>query len=211
MNSRWSFVLPLAVAQLVSWGSLYYAFAVIAEPMGTEMGWSKPEVTGALSAGLAATGFASLIAGRLIDTHGGRVLMTIGSIGAAILLLVWSQVRELWQLYAIWIAMGVIFSTVLYEPIFAVMTRELKSDYRLGINLITLLGGLASTAFIPLTHWLEEWSGWRQALFVIAGLQVPFGILIHWFTLKNSGNEVASVRAPKLRGRVGEAMKLPVF
>jgi MFS family permease len=211
MNFRWNFVLPLALAQLVSWGSLYYAFAVIAGPMGAEMGWSKPAVTGALSAGLAATGFASLIAGRVIDIHGGRVLMTAGSFGAALLLLVWSQVRDLWQLYAIWIAMGAIFSTVLYEPVFAVMARELKNDYRRGIIVITLLGGLASTVFIPLTHLLEEWFGWRQALIVLAGLQVPFGILIHWFTLKNGGSETASVKAPKLRGRVGEAMKRPVF
>ena len=211
MRFRWGFVLPLAFAQLVSWGSLYYAFAVIAGPMGAEMGWSKPAVTGALSAGLAATGFASLIAGRVIDIHGGRVLMTTGSIGAALLLLTWSQVRELWQLYAIWIAMGAVFSTVLYEPVFAVMARELKNDYRRGIIVITLLGGLASTVFIPLTHWLADSLGWRQALIVLAGLQAPFGILIHWLTLKRGDGEVVAVKTPKLRGRVGGAMKKPVF
>ena len=42
MKFRWGLVLPLAVAQLVSWGSLYYAFAVIAGPMAVEMGWSRP-------------------------------------------------------------------------------------------------------------------------------------------------------------------------
>ena len=30
MKFRWGFVLPLAFAQLVSWGSLYYSFAVLA-------------------------------------------------------------------------------------------------------------------------------------------------------------------------------------
>ena len=54
---RWSFVLSLAVAQLVSWGSLYYSFAVLSLPMAGEMGWSRAEVSGALSAGLAATGW----------------------------------------------------------------------------------------------------------------------------------------------------------
>ena len=126
MRFRWSFVLPLAVAQLVSWGSLYYAFAVIAGPMSAEMGWSRPAVNGALSFGLVATGFTSLIAGRIIDGIGGRILMTLGSIGAAILLFAWSQVTELWHLFAIWIAMGAVFSTVLYEPVFTVMARELS-------------------------------------------------------------------------------------
>ena len=62
MGFRWGFVLPLAFAQLVSWGSLYYAFAVIAGPMAAEMGWSSPAINGALSAGLAATGVASFFA-----------------------------------------------------------------------------------------------------------------------------------------------------
>ena len=80
--------------------------------------------------------------------------MTAGSIAAALLLLAWSQVTELWQLYAVWIAMGATFSCVLYEPVFAVMARELKDDYRRGI-ITHALGGLASTAFIPLTQFLS--------------------------------------------------------
>ncbi|HLF21988.1 MAG TPA: MFS transporter, partial [Aestuariivirga sp.] len=89
---RWGFVLPLAFAQLVSWGSLYYSFAVISGPMGAELGWSKPAVSGALSLGLAMTGIASFFAGRAIDRYGGRHLMTAGSIAATVLLLVWSQI-----------------------------------------------------------------------------------------------------------------------
>jgi MFS family permease len=95
---RWGFVLPLAFAQLVSWGSLYYSFAVISGPMGAELGWSKPAVSGALSLGLAMTGIASFFAGRAIDRYGGRHLMTAGSIAATVLLLVWSQIGSLWQL-----------------------------------------------------------------------------------------------------------------
>ena len=195
MKFRWGFVLPLAVAQLVSWGSLYYAFAVIAGPMAAEMGWSSPAINGALSAGLAATGFASFFAGRVIDAYGGRALMTAGSVAAALLLLAWSQVTELWQLYAVWIAMGATFSCVLYEPVFAVMARELKDDYRRGIITITLLGGLASTAFIPLTQFLVDISDWRQALVVLAAIQIPFGILVHWFVLGSTSGTVAVTKA----------------
>lgn len=211
MIFRWRFVLPLALAQLVSWGSLYYAFAVVSEPMTAEMGWSKTAVNGALSAGLVATGFASLIAGRLIDAYGGRLLMTLGSISAAALLLAWSQVDGLWQLYAVWIAMGAVFSMVLYEPVFAVMARELKDDYRRGIVIITLLGGFASTVFIPLTHFLVEMAGWRQALVILAAMQLPFGILIHWFTLASGSSKPGSLKAQPPRGRVKDAMAQPIF
>ena len=211
MKFRWDFVLPLAVAQLVSWGSLYYAFAVIAGPMGKEMGWSSPAINGALSAGLAATGFASFFSGRIIDAYGGRALMTAGSMAAALLLLAWSRVTELWQLYAVWIAMGAIFSCVLYEPVFAVMARELKEDYRRGITTITLLGGLASTAFIPFTQYLVDVSDWRQALQVLAAMQIPFGILIHLHVLGSSRETAAVTKAAVPAGRVRRAIAKPVF
>ena len=211
MKFRWGFVLPLAVSQLVSWGSLYYAFAVISGPMASEMGWSKPSVDGALSAGLVATGLASFVAGRVIDVYGGRLLMTAGSIAAAILLLAWSQITELWQLFAVWIAIGSVFTMVLYEPVFAVMARELKNDYRRGIITITLLGGLASTVFIPLTHYLVQSFGWRHALEVLAALQIPFGVAIHWFVLADSAPSVVAIKTEAQQGRVRRAMGQPVF
>jgi predicted MFS family arabinose efflux permease len=211
MKFRWGLVLPLAAAQLVSWGSLYYAFAVIAGPMAAEMGWSRPAINGALSAGLAATGLASFFAGRAIDAYGGRVLMTAGSIAAALLLLAWSQVSQLWQLYAVWIAMGAVFSTVLYEPVFAVMARELREDYRRGIITITLLGGLASTAFIPLTQFLVDVVDWRRALMILAAIQVPFGILIHWFVLRNSSARAVVAKEALPPRRVRKALATLVF
>jgi len=211
MKFRWNFVLPLAVTQLVSWGSLYYAFAVIAEPMSAELGFSKAGVNGALSAGLLATGLASPFAGRIIDAHGGRMLMTIGSVIAAVLLFAWSQVSSLWQLFAIWIFMGAAFSAVLYEPVFAVMARELKDDYRRGIITITLFGGLASTVFIPLTHVLTDNLGWRHALQILALLQIPFGVAVHWLVLKGDAGAAATSRPVVAKDRVRRAMAQPIF
>lgn len=211
MKFRWRFVLPLAISQLVSWGSLYYAFAVISGPMAAEMGWSKTSVDGALSVGLVSTGLASFVAGRVIDVYGGRLLMTAGSAAAALLLLAWSQITELWQLFAVWIAIGGVFTMVLYEAVFAVMARELKDDYRRGIITITLLGGLASTVFIPLTHYLVEAVGWRHALEVLAALQIPFGIAIHWFVLAGSAPTLVVSKSAIPHRRVRKAMAQPVF
>ena len=59
-------VLALALAQLVAWGTFYYAFAILMTPMGAELGWSKAEMNGALSLGLAVTGLAAFGAGRWI-------------------------------------------------------------------------------------------------------------------------------------------------
>ena len=42
----WTIVWTLAVTETVSWGILYYAFAVFLVPMQTELGWSTPRSPG---------------------------------------------------------------------------------------------------------------------------------------------------------------------
>ncbi|MGH8430270.1 MAG: MFS transporter, partial [Solimonas sp.] len=168
----WLRVVALAFSQLVAWGTLYYAFAVITGPMGAETGWTKPEMNGALSVGLAVSGIAAYSVGRWIDRHGGRGLMTAGAVLGALSLVLWSLITELWQLYAVWILIGIASAMTLYEAAFAVTVRMIPGNYRRGITAITLLGGLASTVFIPLTHWLCQSLEWRQALLVLAVIEL---------------------------------------
>jgi MFS family permease len=210
----WLLVLALALAQLVAWGTLYYAFAILINPMGAEFGWSSAEMSGALSSGLGVTGISSYGVGRWIDRHGGRGLMALGSLLGAALLALWSQITELWQLYAIWCGMGVARAMVLYDPVFAVVARVLPADYRRAITTITLLGGLASTVFIPLTQELVEISGWRHALLILALIELPLCAGIPWVLLR--GREAAVPPMHPLKGNLGvggvsRAVRHPVF
>ncbi|MGH6930476.1 MAG: MFS transporter, partial [Dongiaceae bacterium] len=120
-------------------------------------------------------------------------LMTVGSLIGAALLVLWSQVTALWQLYAIWVGIGLVSATVLYEPVFAVVARVLPNEYRRAITTITLLGGLASTAFIPLTQGLVDNLGWRHALLVLAAIELPLCAGIPWLLLR--GREIRPMAA----------------
>jgi hypothetical protein len=59
----WTFVAALSVAQLVSWGTLFYAFALFMDPMIQDLGWSRPETTAAFSLGLRASGLGAVPVG----------------------------------------------------------------------------------------------------------------------------------------------------
>ncbi len=210
----WALVLALALAQLVAWGTLYYAFAILMTPMGVEFGWSKTAMNGALSLGLAVTGLASFATGRWIDRHGGRTLMALGSLLGAVLLMLWSQITQLWQLYAIWVGIGAVCATVLYDPVFAVVARAFAADYRRAITTITLLGGLASTVFIPVTQGLVEIFGWRHTLLVLALIELPICAAIPWLLLRGRETAVAAAAAStesRRVGVVGRAMRQPVY
>jgi MFS family permease len=179
----WPFVAALSVAQLVSWGTLFYAFALFMDPMIRDLGWSRPETTAAFSLGLLASGLGAVPVGRLIDLGHGRAVMTGGSIAAALLFAAWSRIESYPAFVLIWIGLGLTMSALLYDAGFGVLQRRLGSRSRRGIVVMTLLGGLASTVFIPLTHVLVETLGWRDALLALAACIAGFGVTIHWFVI----------------------------
>jgi hypothetical protein len=80
----------LAVAQLVSWGSIYYAFSLFVVPMESAMGWSRTATNAALSIGLLVSGLAAYPVGTWIDHGHGRRVMVLGSVLAAAMLALWS-------------------------------------------------------------------------------------------------------------------------
>jgi MFS family permease len=175
----WVMVWTLAVAQVISWGSLYYAFSLFVVPMRETLGWSRPLLNGALSLGLLATGAVAFPVGAWIDRHGGRSVMTLGSLLGGLLLLAWAQVETPWAFYLIWALIGASLAGVLYEPAFAVITATFGLDARRAITALTLVGGFASTVFMPLTQLLIATVGWRQALLILGGLNLAVCLPLH--------------------------------
>lgn len=165
-KGRW-FITGLGVGQIVSWGTFFYAFPLIAEPMSRELALSKPEVYAAASIGLACAGLASYPVGTAIDRGQGRAVMAFGSALGGLLFMAWSQVTSLWVFYALFAGIGVVQAMTLYEPAFAIVARRFREDARGGITALTLWGGFASTVFVPLTQLLVDQFGWRQALIVL--------------------------------------------
>ena len=186
----WRIAGALAVTETVSWGVLYYAFAVFLVPMQEELGWSRTAMTGAYSLGLLASGLAAPLVGRWLDRHGPRGLMTLGSALGTMLVLAWASVEDLWAFYLVWAGVGLAMSATLYEPAFAVLARWFERDRGRALLLVTLAGGLASTIFLPLSAWLIEARGWRGALLVLAGILALFTVLPHALVLRRGPEDL---------------------
>jgi MFS family permease len=172
-------VWTLAVAQVISWGTLFYAFSLFVLPMQESLGWSRPLLNGALSLGLLCTSVVAFPVGAWIDRYGGRGVMTLGSLIGGLLLLAWAQVETPWVFYLLWVLIGVSMAGVLYEPAFAVITAVFGPDARRGITALTLVGGFASTVFMPLTQLLIGAVGWRNTLLVLGGLNLTVCLPLH--------------------------------
>lgn len=179
IRSRTSFFLGLS--QLVSWGVTYYLIGAFGELIIVDLNWSRVVVYGGFSAALVVMGLSSPAVGRLIDRHGGRWVMTIGSITSALGCAALAAVHTVPAYYGAWVLLGVAMRCNLYDAAFATLARIGGPTAKRPISHITLLGGLASTVFWPIGHALAAAWGWRVAVACYAGfalLTVPLNLAI---------------------------------
>jgi len=200
----------------VAWGTVYYAFSLFVMPMERELGWSRASTNAALSLGLLVSGLAAYPVGKWIDHGYGREVLTAGSLLATIMLVLWSQAGSLVMLFAAWIGLGVAMAATLYDPVFAILTRNYPGSFRTKITLVTLVAGFASTAFIPLTQGLIDYLGWRHALLSLAAINCCVCLPIHWTALHDGAisatTTVSNTRIKAANSEsVSRALRTPVF
>jgi len=213
---RWEIVAALSVTETVSWGILYYAFAVFLLPMQRDLGFSAAELTGAFSVALLVSGAAGIAVGRHLDRHSPRALMTLGSIAGTGLVLALSQVDGLVALYAIWVALGLVMAAVLYEPAFTVLAKHFDepSERRRAMTAMTLVAALASFIFMPLAQALVDAHGWRDALVMLAAILAVVTVPLHALVLRPPARSPAASTPPDAPGPsigAGEALRSPPF
>jgi len=199
----------LATGQLISWGSLFYAFSLFVGPLEQAYGWSKTAINGALTAGLLTLAASAPLVGAWIDRRGARGVMALGSLAGGLLLIAWSQVDSLPALYAVMIGLGAVLAATLYDPAFAVIASRFGADYRRAITLVTLVGGLASTVFMPLTQGFIVWFGWREALLLLAACNLAICLPLHALLLGPRDGRAAA--AATSAGRLGPTLRRPAF
>lgn len=174
----------LCVTEIVSWGLLYYTFPVLAPTITAGTGWPPVAVTAAFSAALVVSALVGVPVGRIIDRHGPRWIMTAGSILGVLALVVVATAPSLLVFVTGWVLAGAAMAGVLYPPAFAAITGWFTTGRLGALATLTLVAGLASTVFAPLTASVSALVGWREtylwAAVVLAVLTIP----AHGFLLR---------------------------
>lgn len=177
-------VIVLSVTEITSWGVLYYAFPVLATTIVRDTGWSTPAVTAAFSASQIVAAALGILAGRVIDHCGPRVLMTGGSMLAVPAVLTIAYAPTYGVFLTGWVLAGVSMAAVLYPPAFAALTHWGGTGRVAALTTLTLVAGLASTVFAPLTAVLNARLDWRETYLVLAVVLALVTIPTHWFGLR---------------------------
>ncbi len=159
--------LTLAISQLVSWGVLFYGFAVAAPAITDDTGWSDGVVSGAFALGLLIAGVGAPPIARALARFDPRLVLTTGSIVGMLGVLTFATAPNPVVLYLAWIVIGGAMAATLYEPAMAVLVALDPARRHRTLAVVTVAGGLASTVFAPLAGWLVAALGWRHALAVL--------------------------------------------
>ncbi|MGD9507726.1 MAG: MFS transporter [Geminicoccaceae bacterium] len=172
-------VTVLGLTQILAWGSSYYLLAVLAPAIATDTGWPLAWIVGGLSVGLIAAGLVSPRVGRTIERHGGRPVLA-ASAGLFALGLSGLAVAPALPAYlAAWLGLGLAMGAGLYDAAFATLGRLYGQRARQPITILTLFGGLASTACWPLSAYLVASLGWRASCLVYAALHLAVALPLY--------------------------------
>lgn len=205
-------LVALCVTEVVSWGVLYYAFPVALTSITTDTGWSASATTAAFSAGLVVSALAGVPVGRWLDRFGPRRVMTAGSVLAVPALGAVALAPGYWWFLAAWLLVGAAMAAVFYQAAFAALTRWYGPDRVRALTALTLVAGLASTVFAPVTAVLLEHLSWRTTYLLLAAVLAVVTIPLHALALTPPWRPVAvGAGVPHRRVDVGAVVRSPGF
>ncbi|SMR81264.1 Predicted arabinose efflux permease, MFS family [Aliiroseovarius halocynthiae] len=191
--------IALGITQIMGYGTLMYAYAVLLPHMADDLGLSLSSAFGILSLGLFFGGAVAPVSGALVDRFGGRWVMTTGSALAGISVMSLGFVQNTYGLFAAILCAEAAGMMVLYNVAFASVARlDLRVPTKKSISVITLFGGVASTIFWPITLWLYNWQGWQATWFILGMAYVLVCVPLHFFTLARPMTDAGTTNQAEL-------------
>ncbi|QIE54007.1 MFS transporter [Pikeienuella piscinae] len=174
-------ILGLAVAETLVWAGLFYTFPILLLRWEGDFGWGRDVVALGFTLALGVSALSAPIAGRVIDSGRGALMLPVAALFGGVFLVALSLVESQAGFFALWALIGAANAFCLYEPCFAFLTRVKGAEARGPITLVTLVAGFASTIAFPLADVIADAAGWRAALRVFAALVILVAApLFYW-------------------------------
>jgi MFS family permease len=184
-------VAALGTTQTIAWASSYYLPAILGAPIADALHLPDSVFFGLFSGALLLSAAVGPSIGRLIDRHGGRVLLACSNLVIAAGLVILALADGIAGLVIAWTVLGVGIGMGLYDPAFAALTWLYGREARSSITGITLIAGFASTIGWPMTAVFLHEFGWRPACLIWAGLNILLAAPLNLLSIPRHGTPAA--------------------
>jgi MFS family permease len=202
---RWVVVFALAAITNVGYGTIFYSFSILLGEDAAVGEFDRTLLSGALGLGVIVSGALAPIVGTLCDVTGSRRVFFAGAVLGSAGLAAFSRATEGWQVLAAWaLLVGPAMACTFYEPAYVTIDQWFAGrSTGTAIGVLTLLGGLSATIFIPLSQSLVENSGWRDATLILAAVLLAIVGALALVFLKDRPREEARRETLDLKGTYG--------
>lgn len=162
-------IVVLGLGQVVAFASSYYLLGVLADPVADALDVPVAWLFVALTGAFLISAVLSPLAGRWIDEHGGREVLSLSSLAfAAALIVLGLAPHPAIALLAI-LALGPGMGLGLYSAAFAVLAGVHGKAARGPITAVSLIGAAGGAVGWPASVLLVDALGWRGACLAWAG------------------------------------------
>ena len=193
-------VWTLALISTAGYGALYYAQPLLGVATEHALGWSRAQTSLTFTLALLTNAALAPLVGHRLDRFGGRSLISGGALLGAVALLGMSLTTNYLAFVLCWLLAGVGMTLTFYEAVFTVVGQQFQGAARTRATLsVTLIAGLASSIFVPLTTVFLGRGGLATALQGLAGVLLFVAILGACVLPKTSGASMVRLGAVPAR------------
>lgn len=220
----WIILAGSVLAMAVGSGVSFWAFGLYVDPLESEFGWSRAEVSAGFSASLAISGLSGPFIGRWVDARGPRSAILIGATMTSLTYLLLATTSSLWQWF-LYLSINAVFRQLMFFiPFQALISRWFDKKRGMALGILGTGFSLGGFVVLAMNVAIEEF-GWDGSFVftavVVLVLYIPLTLVI----LRNNpadvgayidgeSHEAAEVRraAGPLRGMtMQQAIKTPLF
>ncbi len=165
----WAIIVASALVMFGFWGASG-SFGVFLKPIEDELGLTRAMVSGAMSTVSGVSGLIGIIAGRLTDKYGARMLIIIGALVGGSGYLFMYRAHALWELYLYFGVFIGICAGLCWTPVLANVSRRFNEGKRRVMAVGITTGGITIGQMVipPFTAYLIIKNDWRLAYVILA-------------------------------------------
>lgn len=197
----------LGIITISVYGSWYYSFGVLLDPIIADTGWSEPSVAAVFSSSAVIAGLGALGGGWFLDRWGSRLAFSVAALagGGSLLLAAMATTPAVFAVAGA-AGGGVLASLGFYHVTQTAAVRISPDSEDRAIAVLTIWGAFASAIYIPATAWLVTVFDWRVTLAILAAstsLSLAVGALAIDTKVKTRRDR------PRIFGDMGPALRNP--
>jgi MFS family permease len=156
----------------------FSTFGIFFKPMLTELVWNRAETSLALLLSWIITGLVGIVAGRVNDKYGPRIVVTVCGFIFGLGYLLMSQVYALWQLYLFYAVLIGIGMSGTFIPLTSTVAKWFvkRRTSMTGIILAGMSVGVLGAA--PVANWLISLYEWRLSYIILGSITLVVVVLL---------------------------------